>query len=306
MLSPVIDWLYTSELILNSDNVVALLAISEYYEIPVLQEIAFERFQTYLEAAKSKPRDHQEILLKFVKSCSKFNVIDHGKELIPPIADHFSTLSRVLLYESLNPTLLTALLLHEKLSYLSEDDRLTIADSYDDLFPVAPGDQPELATIATWGADFSHEYLVRHRCRWMPASITRPLYRRLMKCRRSTARAFRSVASASGGDTSRWFSFTRLQAVMDGKADPPPVETVAFMRTRSPRCDLEHRNATLPREVRARQPRERVLYFERYRRATVSRDPPRTTRALQSANGRHNVLNLRVRRSERGTVRAKV
>jgi hypothetical protein len=244
MLSPVIDWLYSKELIMNEENVVALLAISEFYEIPVLKNIAHHKFQSYwtpiaedgtggLNRSGHEKSDYQDLLLRFLKGCSEFRITNYGMELVGPVAEHFSPhpAKIKLIYASVNPDLLAAILTHEKLANLTEDDRLRHVDAYHRMFPVDLENQFVLSKVATWDAEFSHEYLVRHECLWMPSSIIRPLYRRLMKNRRATAHTFRDVAATATGDTSRWFAFTRAQAVFEGRGDPGSVDTIEFMRT---------------------------------------------------------------------------
>jgi hypothetical protein len=225
MLEPILNFLYGNKLEITRSNVVAILAISDFYQIEAVKGIALQRFHVLFS---------KETLLQFLKECVDYNATKFGLELVPLLAEHFDSFPREKVYTALNPAILSATLRHPLQAKRSPDDRLSIVDEFHARFPIAcAADQESLATVVDWLHDGAHEYLVHHNCSWMPPRILRPLYRTLMKCRRVTANEFHHRAAICRDQTSRWFPFTWVQGVYvgGGAGADFSVETISFMRT---------------------------------------------------------------------------
>lgn len=79
----VLNWMYTGEIEITTDNVMALSAIAQFYGISVL----IGHTETMIE---SSVREDCKILIKFIQDCFEMELVEELDRLVPLIAQHFT------------------------------------------------------------------------------------------------------------------------------------------------------------------------------------------------------------------------
>ena len=216
-----VDFLYTGTVAIDASNVVAILATAEHYEIPILAECAASK---YAELATEKTA------LTFAKQCVEYGVSEINNKVVPIIADHFNSWPREKLFGSMNASFLAEVLLlkvkpestsDEVLSCrakseFTSDEVLSIIDQFHETTPVKDENEMEkLARTIDWTSSDAYMFLARHKCRWVPPRIGRPLYRKMMAARRRTYYEWqkRAMQQNEASESSRWFTLAWAQEV---------------------------------------------------------------------------------------------
>ena len=117
---------------------------------------------------------------------------------------------------------------------LSEDDKVRLIDEYiGDRVVDLIEEQEALASVIDWTTDYAHTYLVRYRCDWVPASISRYLYNKILDFRRNDVTVFEKDCESAAPTLSRWFPFSWFQFIADAipTTETPIVDVNKFIST---------------------------------------------------------------------------
>ena len=202
-----VDFLYTGKVAIDASNVVAVLATAKHYEIPILAECAASK---YSELATEKTA------LTFAKQCVEYGVSEMDNKIVRIIAEHFNSWPRETLFDSMNASFLAEVLRCEEKPEFTSDEILSIIDQFHERTPVKEeSDMEKLARTIDWTACDAYMFLARHKCKWVPPRIGRPLYRKMMVARRRTYYEWqrRTMQQNEASESSRWFTFAWAQEV---------------------------------------------------------------------------------------------
>lgn len=204
----VFDFFYDSQLHINSDNVIALISISNLYGIPKLKLIALDYYKAILSIKN---------VLQLSKKCVEYDVMEITDLLIPIISKNINSFNSEELLQSLNAVILARVLKSEDLVQMTDDDKLSMIDEFHSISPITdPAHMALLSTVCNWASPESYKFLSKHKCLWMPPRDVRSLYRKLMKSRRSTSLEFSRRAQVITSDVSCWHPLTWIQSVING------------------------------------------------------------------------------------------
>lgn len=208
MLEKVIDFFYENSIDITPDNVIALLAISHYYQMKNLEEIVISYIPQHINADTALP---------FCKKCVEFQIQDQANYFVPTIAKNWNNYSREKIFKNVDPIVLSMILLDKAMEDVNEDAKLQIIDEFFEQnsdASITDLEREKLTSVIDWSAENSYQYLTRHECSWIHPKAARPLYKKLMKERRpSVKKLYDDLQKAdlpSTEDTSKWFMFTRM------------------------------------------------------------------------------------------------
>ncbi|KAH0786139.1 BTB/POZ domain containing protein [Histomonas meleagridis] len=224
MLIACLEFLYTNQIEICSENVVAILSIALHLKIRKLQLIAYEYFVRDI--------NYQNVL-QYSKKCVEYDIPDSADALVKIIATHFSSFKLYDLFNSINSKILYLILKSPHLDNMPPDEKLSIIGKFHAFSPITDkSHQNDLSTVVDWSSPNSYQYLARHKCLWMPSHIIRPLYRELMKFRRKNFKEFSELTKTSSDEVSSWFPLTWCQSIIAGSKyqdDKFSVDPVSFL-----------------------------------------------------------------------------
>lgn len=208
MLEKVIDFLYENTIDVDQNNVIALLAISRYYQIGHLEEMMVNYITQH---------DYKDNALDFCQKCVEYKIQDQACHFTQIIAQDWNKYERQKIFKHVDATVLSQILIEEKMKKLSQDAKIQIIDEYFDscdVFVISESERKKLTEVIDWTEKNAYQYLTRHKCEWIHPKTERVLRKRLLQERRALASNLADELKQSDlsdtVDSSKWFLFTRM------------------------------------------------------------------------------------------------
>ncbi|OHT04525.1 hypothetical protein TRFO_27969 [Tritrichomonas foetus] len=221
-----IEFLYSQPLRLTIDNAVTYLKASEVYGIAKLKMV----ITSYL----SDVVHNQNLILKITKQFTEYGLIDSAIEYVGELATILCESpkhKRRIVYDSICPEILAAILKNKKFNKYSETGKIEIIDEFVGDKQLTENEKQSLETVIDWSKEKSYLHFVRNSCNWVTAATSRPLIKKILDIRRKDINIFEEeMKNPTSSMISRWYPFVWAECIANATecTKSPTIDVVSY------------------------------------------------------------------------------
>lgn len=236
-----LEIIYTNAVKISVKTAPALLKVAVAYEFPDV----IEQVQKFIDESTSMI-ENEEIILYYVSKFIEYGLIDDAQKLAPKFAKYLSQMianggkagimSMDRMYRSVSDGRVFASILIDPqvIDKWSEEQKVEQIDIFHSMHPELKEPEKEALanpSIVNWSNENSYRYLVHYVCDWLPAKISRPLYRKIFNIRAANSRVFEKDCETASAKLSRWFPFSWCSCIADSVVtqSTPVVDAIKFI-----------------------------------------------------------------------------
>jgi len=231
IMTDIIDCLYNGKILVSQTKIASLCYCAKFYDMKIFLMIGKSQFLKVLSLSNA---------IFLTTEMLSFNLEELAVLISPLFANEMikfftkgeSYFSLKEIFSTVSPKMFSAILKSEVFNQISYEKKVDLIDQYVGGREIAgKEDQEALASVINWEEEDSHRYFVQYCCDWVPASLSRTFYSKILTIRRNIYNNMVSVLPTNKEDLDHWIPYSWIHYISEAKDfdGQPIVNAVSFL-----------------------------------------------------------------------------